>query len=194
MDHAKNLPFFFCVKSKFLAMLGNYSTLYYELKNFMGKYPGYIHMIYKADEMSGAAKNTTMMITASGKYSQASFIAMIAPSPDWFVGVHGVELCGSDGKWKESMSMYLPAWDAGTDSGMNFTSENAPTLPQNVVTVITKDSETVLKGMNDIPAFAKITFTKYTATNPPGSGAQGISAAVGTLLSVAFLAVICFLS
>ena len=175
-------------------MLGNYSTLYYELKNFMGKYQGYIHMIYKADEMSGAAETTTMMITASGKYSQASFIAMIAPSPDWFVGVHGVELCGSDGKWKESMSMYLPAWDAGTDSGMNFTSENAPTLPQDVVTVITKDSETVLKGMNDIPAFAKITFTKYTAINPPSSGVQGISATVGTFLSVAFLTVICFLS
>ena len=152
---------------------------------------GYIHQVYKAPAMSGASATTTMEIMVKGMYTQASLISMLAPSPDWFVGVDGVELCGSGGKWKDSVTRNLQAWDAGTDSGMNFTSTDAPTMPQDVVTIITKDSDTILKGANAIADFAKITFTKYTSpatkAAPTSAATQSVSVGVVTLLSVALL-------
>ncbi|MEM6792630.1 MAG: spondin domain-containing protein [Acidobacteriota bacterium] len=55
-------------------------------------------------------------------------ITMIAPSPDWFVGVHGLPLF-ENGSWIEQLVLQLPAYDAGTDSGMTFTSGNLVTVP-----------------------------------------------------------------
>jgi len=117
-------------------------------------------------------------------YSKVSVIAMIAPSPDWFVGVDSIELCGNDGEWKDSISVIsLPAWDAGTDSGTTFAGGNVETMPQDVVKKVTADG-TELTTVND---FAKISFVKYTAA------AHSISGGVSVCLSVAFLAILRFL-
>ncbi len=61
-----------------------------------------------------------------------SVVSMIAPSPDWFVGVHGLSLL-QNGHWAPSLSVDLPPYDAGTDSGANFLSPNAPTIPQGMI-------------------------------------------------------------
>lgn len=46
---------------------------------------------------------------------------MIYPSPDWFVGVSGLELCISEGcQWEEKKEVLLFPWDAGTDSGTTY--------------------------------------------------------------------------
>ena len=127
-----------------------------------------------------------MIITAKDKYSLVSVIAMIAPSPDWFVGVDSVELCGNDGKWLDTVpAILLPAWDAGTDSGTMFQAENAETIPKDVIKQITE-----LKGANNIKEFAKISFAKYVETE---SGAHSISGGVSVCLSVAFFAILRFL-
>jgi hypothetical protein len=55
---------------------------------------------------------------------------MIAPSPDWFVGVHDLPLIGADGEWVDSLSIELLPYDSGTDDGVNFTSPNADSDPQ----------------------------------------------------------------
>ena len=54
---------------------------------------------------------------------------MIAPSPDWFVGVNGVSLCG-DSAWVNRLELPLMAQDAGTDSGATFAAPNEATSPQ----------------------------------------------------------------
>ena len=54
---------------------------------------------------------------------------MVAPSPDWFVGVRGVPLI-EKGKWVERKSIPLYPYDAGTDSGRTFRSPNAVTGPR----------------------------------------------------------------
>jgi hypothetical protein len=51
---------------------------------------------------------------------------MIAPSPDWFVGVAALSLYGDDG-WIEELVVDLYPYDAGTDSGPSYTSPNEPT-------------------------------------------------------------------
>ncbi len=57
-----------------------------------------------------------------------TLVSMIAPSPDWFVGVHGLGLF-EDGQWIDQIVVDLPPYDAGTDSGITFLSGDAPTVP-----------------------------------------------------------------
>ena len=161
----------------------------------MRKKGGYVLNVFKADAKTDPTATRTMIITAKDMYSKVSVIAMIAPSPDWFVGVDSVELCGSDGKWKDSVSSMLPPWDAGTDSGTTFKADNVMTMPQDVIRQITKDSDTELMGANAIKEFAKITFTKYEATPTEATpdSAHSLSGGVSIFLSVAFLAILRFL-
>lgn len=49
-----------------------------------------------------------------------SFISMISPSPDWFVGIHNLELCQEDCTWVESKIIDLYPWDAGTNNGKTY--------------------------------------------------------------------------
>lgn len=49
-----------------------------------------------------------------------SFVSMIDPSPDWFVGVTGLELCLRNCTWSERKILELYPWDAGTDSGATY--------------------------------------------------------------------------
>jgi Spondin_N/Secretion system C-terminal sorting domain len=55
-------------------------------------------------------------------------VSMLAPSPDWFIGVSGLPLRDGTG-WIDQISIDLFTWDAGTDSGTNYTSANQATTP-----------------------------------------------------------------
>lgn len=58
---------------------------------------------------------------------------MIYPSPDWFVGVSGLELCLSNGSWVEEKILNLYPYDAGTDSGPSYISSDQPTHPKEAI-------------------------------------------------------------
>lgn len=62
-------------------------------------------------------------------YSLLTLISMIAPSPDWFIGVNSINLLDENSNWKSSVSLDLYAYDSGTDSGAAYTSANAITNP-----------------------------------------------------------------
>lgn len=72
--------------------------------------------------------STIAEFTTSVSYPLVTLVTMIAPSPDWFVGVRDLSLLnGSD--WAQTLSVELFAYDAGTDSGASFASRNAATIP-----------------------------------------------------------------
>jgi hypothetical protein len=58
---------------------------------------------------------------------------MIYPSPDWFVGVSGLELCLGNGSWIEQKIINLYPVDAGTDSGPTYISPDQPTIPKEAI-------------------------------------------------------------
>jgi hypothetical protein len=68
----------------------------------------------------------TVEFTASQDCPLVSLASMIAPSPDWFVGVAELSLYGDEG-WIEEQVVALYPYDAGTDSGGSYTSPNEPT-------------------------------------------------------------------
>ena len=55
---------------------------------------------------------------------------MVAPSPDWFVGVNGLDLRDTDGSWVSTQTVDLYVYDAGTDDGSEFTSADKDTQPR----------------------------------------------------------------
>lgn len=57
-----------------------------------------------------------------------TLVSMLAPSPDWFVGVSALPLL-ENGEWVVEREVTLWAWDAGTDSGATFAADNDDTQP-----------------------------------------------------------------
>lgn len=70
-------------------------------------------------------------------HSLVTLVSMIAPSPDWFVGVHDQDLFIA-GDWTDQLTVPLPPYDAGTDSGVTFLSANLDTVPKAPITQITQ--------------------------------------------------------
>ncbi len=72
---------------------------------------------------------TLSSFTLNHNFPLVTLVSMIAPSPDWFVGVSGLSLVDEQGAWLPKISVELYPYDAGTDSGTDYGSENADTNP-----------------------------------------------------------------
>ncbi|XP_037949108.1 spondin-1 [Teleopsis dalmanni] len=74
--------------------------------------------------------NTSSKFRVDRKHPKVSLASMFGPSPDWVVGISGVNLCTDDCSWQESLDFDLYPWDAGTDSGITYMSPNSETIPR----------------------------------------------------------------
>ncbi|MFT7671507.1 MAG: hypothetical protein ACI8X5_004227 [Planctomycetota bacterium] len=75
-------------------------------------------------------------ITVNSSHPYLSLVTMIAPSPDWFLGVDAVPLL-ENGIWADTLVFDLYALDAGTDTGGGFNSSNQNTNPQTPIEILT---------------------------------------------------------
>ena len=73
--------------------------------------------------------------TVTQTHPLVTLVSMIAPSPDWFVGISGLSLFENN-DWVDSKAVLLVPYDAGTDSGVTYTSPNQATIPQVAISVI----------------------------------------------------------
>jgi spondin N len=73
--------------------------------------------------------STGVTFQASQDFSLVTLVSMIAPTPDWFVGVSGLPLFNGT-NWEETVVGNLQPYDSGTDSGPSYTSPNQDTNPQ----------------------------------------------------------------
>jgi hypothetical protein len=65
---------------------------------------------------------------------------MVAPSPDWFVGVNSLDLRDENGQWHQQFTISLEVLDAGTDSGETYTSEDLDTRPKEAIQLLTTNA------------------------------------------------------
>jgi hypothetical protein len=93
-------------------------------------------------------------------YPLITLTSMVAPSPDWFVGVDSLPLFES-GQWRPLVSVDLFPYDAGTDSGVFFDSANADTQPREPI------AELSGYPFTDLPRLGTMTFR--LAPEPPGA-------------------------
>lgn len=69
--------------------------------------------------------------SASRSHPLVTLVTMIAPSPDWFVGVHDLSLLDDQGNWRDTVVVTLYPYDAGSDDGADYTSADLePTTHQ----------------------------------------------------------------
>ncbi len=73
-------------------------------------------------------RETTAVFPVDEDFPEISLVSMVAPSPDWFVGVSGLSLRDEAG-WIPALSVDLLPYDAGTESGNRFRLGNSPSNP-----------------------------------------------------------------
>ncbi len=78
-------------------------------------------------------------IEVFASHDHVTLISMIAPSPDWFVGVYDVALRDASG-WIDSLSIDLHPWDAGTEEGDRFSLSNAASNPHQPIALLQANS------------------------------------------------------
>lgn len=114
--------------------------------------------------------SATLTFTATLAHPLVTLTTMIAPSPDWFVGVAGLDL-RPGGSWSEEITVALYPWDAGTDSGVSYNSGDQPTVPHVPVFAIPGSPFTPgvpvgtftfrLDGVADVPSAATLAATVF---------------------------------
>lgn len=87
---------------------------------------------------TGAIGTSVFEVAVRHELSSFTFASMIAPSPDWFVGLSEFSLLDDEGRWVEDTGdMGLPAWDAGTETGNRFSLGGSPTIPPQSIRLLT---------------------------------------------------------
>ena len=135
---------------EFMAELGGTSTLANEVR---AAEPNALAVLQGSGNIRPTGSSTIDSVTLTTDHPRVTLLTMIAPSPDWFVGVSGLTLVDAQGDWQASLTVNLYPWDAGTEEGTEFSLSNPATSPQGVITS--------LRGMGKFSnePIATLTFT-----------------------------------
>lgn len=109
------------------------------LESELKSHSQHIRTIIKARGISypNVTGKTFAVFRVDRRHHLMSLVSMIDPSPDWIVGVSGLELCLKNCSWIEAKVLNLYPWDAGTDSGVTYISPDMPTVPRDNIRRIT---------------------------------------------------------
>ena len=81
--------------------------------------------VISAGGISNSNTSVSTEFEVNDAYPLVSIFSMVAPSPDWFIGVDSIDLSDDNGGFVASKTVDLLVYDAGTDAGVSFTSENS---------------------------------------------------------------------
>ena len=97
---------------------------------------GSAHSRLSGGGLSTSPATVRLEFTAASSHPFVTLVSMLAPSPDWFVGVSALPLM-EDGAWRARVEVPLIVYDAGTDDGRSFASANADSNPAQPITALT---------------------------------------------------------
>ncbi|MYH10326.1 MAG: hypothetical protein F4012_03475 [Gemmatimonadales bacterium] len=110
-----------------MAETGGTGTLTAEIQ---AEIPGAALTVINGSGIRSPGSTTIQAIALREDFPLITLVTMIAPSPDWFVGVSGLSLRDTDGNWIGELEVVLYPYDAGTDSGPDYASANDDTQPR----------------------------------------------------------------
>jgi Spondin_N len=90
---------------------------------------GHAGVEIRGDTLKRSPGSLSADLRITREFPLVSLVAMLAPSPDWFVGVAALSLC-QDAVWVAERRVELFAHDAGTDSGRSYEAPDADTQPR----------------------------------------------------------------
>ena len=126
---------------------------------------------YNGGPINGTQHVMNINVKVTQDYPLVSLVSMIAPSPDWFTGTMNENLCNSStGMWRDSLEdTNLAPWDAGTEDGAMFSTNNSQTMPKGNITIISKDSNTPFQNVpgQSIATLGKLMFQRINKPAMP---------------------------
>ena len=84
--------------------------------------------LLRGGDVPSSPGSVALEFDISTGFPLVTLVTMVAPSPDWFVGVSGLSLL-ENGAWVQTKTVDLLPWDAGTDSGASYRSADRATAP-----------------------------------------------------------------
>ena len=128
-----------------------------------------VQHVFEKDPGRGGTARTTIEFEATREHPLVTLVTMIAPSPDWFVGVSELSLVDGRDEWLTSHEVALFPYDAGTEDGTEFSLTNPATVPRGTIMSI--------RGMGKFTdaRMAKLTFELLESDDPddPDDGSVG---------------------
>ncbi|MEL7474476.1 MAG: spondin domain-containing protein, partial [Planctomycetota bacterium] len=128
-------------------------------------------VVLGTDGFISAEETNTFIIDVDSSYPLLSLLTMIAPSPDWFVGIHDVSLVDGEGDWIPQLVIDLNSYDAGTENGSGLSLNNAPTTPQGLIAAL--DAAVPNGALFGSGSIARLTITRIP---PPACDVADITA------------------
>ena len=142
-----------------MAELGGTSTLAAEVR---AAEPDALAVVQGSGGNIGPTGSSTINpVTLTTDHPRVTLLTMVAPSPDWFVGISGLSLLDAQGNWMSSQTVNLYPWDAGTEEGTEFSLTNSATSPQETITSL----RGIGKFSNE--PIATLTFTRQSVNTAP---------------------------
>jgi hypothetical protein len=117
-----------------MAELGSQSPLDEEVSQAIAQ--GTAGAVVRGGGVGLSPGSATAEFTGTIAHPLVTLVTMVAPSPDWFVGVSALSLL-RDGQWVSELAVDLLPHDAGTDDGTTFLSPDLETTPRAPVALIT---------------------------------------------------------
>jgi hypothetical protein len=117
---------------------------------------GQAETLFRGGGLSPSPGLETVEFDITSAFPYVTLVTMLAPSPDWFVGVSGLPLMAG-GAWRDEVVVELRPWDAGTDSGSSYESADADLVPPAPISAL--ESEPVLVD-GSVPPIGRFIFRR----------------------------------
>jgi hypothetical protein len=117
---------------------------------------GLAQHLLSGPELDTTPGSASMEFDVSQAFPLVTLVTMIAPSPDWFVGVSELALF-QNGQWRDEVRVELAGFDAGTDSGVTYRSADRETTPR---AVISRLRGYPVESAGTVGPFGTFTFTR----------------------------------
>lgn len=115
-------------------------------------------LVLGTDGFISPEETDTFLINVNSSHPLLSLLTMIAPTPDWFVGINSLSLVDPAGNWIPQIVLDLNSYDAGTEDGTGLSLNNPATNPQSVIALLdTAEPTGALFGAGSI---ARLTITQ----------------------------------
>lgn len=146
-----------------MAETGSKTALTSEVNS--AKTAGTAEVLLSGNGVSSGEGSTTLEFPINQTHSLVSVVSMIAPSPDWFIGVNSLALYDAgQGGWQDEVVVLLKTYDAGSDGGLQYASANQSLSSKLPIVLLTSQAQDTdfAQGVQRASSktIAKFTFTK----------------------------------
>ena len=118
---------------KNVAETGSTSQIKVEIEEKIANKEG--NEFYEGSSLGRGVGKIEIEVTVDEDYPSISLITMIAPSPDWYVGIINLNLLVKN-TFIQDTTLIGKVYDSGTDDGLTFNASNKRSTPQQKIYLI----------------------------------------------------------